>query len=162
MRPACFCFLREGGNIVSVLKFSDGVLKCLKRQHVPYMKRTCAVFLYRRRCDDITRKHWVQRTGDKFPEWPGLHPLLFTDVCAAHFTSPHTHTHNNITFAQIHTAYPQKQLVCFVCNRWGDTQRCRRIWQHSLVYLYHELWAVSYSCHTKQTHLYISLSLNQV
>lgn len=41
----------------------------------------------------------VQRTGDKFPEWPDLHPLRLTSVCLCssfpqptHTLKTHTHT----------------------------------------------------------------------
>lgn len=76
----------------------------------------------------------VQRTGDKFPEWPDLHPLRLTSVCLCssfpqptHTLKTHTHTHSAVFNMQLHaclslcTTHKWTLLDAhFYTGIWGD------------------------------------------
>lgn len=99
---------------------------------------------------------WVQRTGDKFPEWPDLHPLLLTSVCLCssfpqptHILNTHILTKYRTQCTHASTLQPHKNVrFAFMYNTLMDTHGCtisyRRKGWHSLIYLYHELLSCLY------------------
>lgn len=58
---------------------------------------------------------WIQRTSDKFPEWPELHPLLLTCVCVR-LISPYII--NNWTYTCIHTAVAHIYWALCTTHEW--------------------------------------------